>query len=229
MIFMPYAVIFDMDGVLVDSYHAHFESWERGATEIGREMSVSQFNRTFGRTSREIIAEHWGQGSLNEAEIHKFDERKESLYREIVAKAFPAMEGAEKLIRELHAAGFLLAIGSSGPPENVEMVLEKLGVKSLFAAVVTGRDVTRGKPDPQVFLTAATKLQLIPGRCAVIEDAPVGITAANSAGMTSIALLSTGHTADSVAHAKLTVTALRELSAKRIAALIDKEHPVAKW
>lgn len=226
---MPYAVIFDMDGVLVDSYHAHFESWERGATEIGREMSISQFNRTFGRTSREIIAEHWGQGTLSEAEMFRFDERKESLYREIVAKAFPAMEGAVELIRELHAAGFQLAIGSSGPPENIEMVLGKLGVKSLFHAVVTGRDVTRGKPDPQVFLTAAAKLQIEPGRCAVIEDAPAGIAAAIAAGMTSIALLSTGHTADSVAAARLTVLSLRELSAKRIAALIDKEHPVPKW
>ena len=226
---MPYAVIFDMDGVLVDSYHAHFESWERGATEIGREMSISQFNRTFGRTSREIIAEHWGLSALTEAEIQKFDERKESLYREIVAQAFPAMDGATELIRELHAAGFQLAIGSSGPPENVEMVLENLGVKSLIQAVVTGRDVTHGKPDPQVFLIAAAKLRTIPGRCAVIEDAPVGIAAANSAGMTSIALLSTGHTADSVAAAKLTVTSLRELSAKQIAALIDKNHPVAKW
>jgi beta-phosphoglucomutase len=214
------AVIFDMDGVLVDSYRAHWQSWQFMADELGRGLTEEQFVSTFGRTSREIIAEHWGADALTPVEIAEFDKKKEALYREIVARDFPVMEGAVELINDLHATGFRLAVGSSGPPENVALAVERLGAQSLFDALVTGKDVTRGKPDPQVFLVAAQKLGVAPKRCAVVEDAPVGIAAANAAGMTSIALVSTGHTPESVGHAVLVVRSLRELSSSRIAGLI---------
>lgn len=216
----PLAVIFDMDGVLVDSYSAHWQSWHFMADELGKGLTEKQFVSTFGRTSREIIAQHWGSDCLRPAEIAEFDRRKEALYREIVARDFPAMDGAIELIKDLHGAGFRLAVGSSGPPENVALAVRRLGAGPYFDALVTGRDVTRGKPDPQVFLVAADRLGFVPANCAVIEDAPVGIAAANSAGMTSIALLSTGHTTESVAAACLVVRSLRELSAARIAGLI---------
>jgi beta-phosphoglucomutase len=218
---MERGVIFDMDGVLVDSYRAHWESWRLTAEEIGQSLSEQQFAATFGRTSREIIAAHWGAGLLSATEILAFDERKEHVYRELVELAFPAMEGAADLIRHLAAAGFRLAIGSSGPPENVALVIERLGVGDVLQTRVTGRDVSRGKPDPEVFLKAAEKLGLAPARCAVVEDAPVGITAANAAGMASIALVSTGHTRESVEHARLVVMSLRELSPESITRLIE--------
>jgi beta-phosphoglucomutase len=217
----PRAVIFDMDGVLVDSYRAHWESWHFMAEELGRGLTEEQFVTTFGRTSREIIAEHWGADSLTPAEIAEFDHRKEALYREIVARDFPAMEGAADLIRSLAEAGFRLAVGSSGPPENVALAVDQLQARPYFGTLVTGRDVTRGKPDPQVFLTAAARLEVEPKHCVVVEDAPVGIAATNAAGMTSVALLSTGHTADSVAAARLIVKSLRELSPARMHELID--------
>lgn len=209
-----------MDGVLVDSYQAHWQSWHFMADELGKGLSEAQFVSTFGRTSREIIAEHWGADCLTPAEIAEFDHRKEALYRQLVAQNFPAMDGARELLRDLHSAGFLLAVGSSGPPENVALAVERLGAEELFDVQITGKDVTRGKPDPQVFLLAAERLGVTPANCAVVEDAPVGIAAANTAGMYSIALLSTGHTAASVADARLMVRSLRELSAHRIAGLI---------
>jgi beta-phosphoglucomutase len=216
----PRAVIFDMDGVLVDSYRAHWQSWHFMADELGRGLTEEQFVTTFGRTSREIIAEHWGDNALTPEEIAEFDRRKEALYRELVAKDFPAMDGARELIRSLSAAGFRLAVGSSGPPENVALAVERLQAGDYFNALITGKDVTRGKPDPQVFLTAAQRLGVDPSQCAVVEDAPVGIAAANAAGMCSIALLSTGHTAESVAAARVIVHSLRELTPERIAELI---------
>jgi beta-phosphoglucomutase len=216
------AVIFDMDGVLVDSYRAHWQSWHFMADEMGKGLSEEQFVATFGRTSREIIAEHWGADCLSPAEIAEFDRRKEALYRELVARDFPAMDGALELIQSLWQAGFRLAVGSSGPPENVALAVEKLGAQPFFHTLVTGKDVTRGKPDPQVFLTAAARLGVEPAHCAVVEDAPVGIAAANAAGMTSIALLSTGHTRESVTASRVIVDSLRELSPERIAALIDR-------
>jgi beta-phosphoglucomutase len=220
---MERGVIFDMDGVLVDSYQAHWESWRVMAAEIGQSLTEQQFAATFGRTSREIIAAHWGAGLLSPAQISQFDERKEHLYRELVERAFPAMDGAAELIHNLAAAGFRLAIGSSGPPENVALVIERLGIETEVRVRVTGRDVSRGKPDPEVFLKAAERLGLAATQCAVVEDAPVGITAANSAGMASIAMLSTGHTRESVEHARMVVTSLRELSADSIARLIESQ------
>jgi len=216
----PLAVIFDMDGVLVDSYRAHLQSWQFMADELGKGLTEAQFVATFGRTSREIIAEHWGADFLTREEIADFDRRKEALYRQLVIQDFPVMDGAIELIGDLHAAGFRLAVGSSGPPENVALAVERLDAARFFDVLVTGKDVHRGKPDPQVFLVAAERLGVPPADCAVVEDAPVGILAANAAKMASIALVSTGHTPESVSDARLVVRTLRELSPARIAALI---------
>ena len=214
------AVIFDMDGVLVDSYHAHFESWLALARECGFEFTEGDFAATFGRTSRDIIAHFWGAG-LPERRIAEMDARKEALYRDLIARAFPAMPGARELIRGLHGAGFALAVGSSGPPENVEVTMEGLCLRECFAAAVTGEDVTRGKPDPQVFLIAAGRVGVEPGRCAVIEDAPAGVEAANRAGMASVALTGTAPR-PKLAHADLVVDSLAELSPESIADLIGR-------
>ena len=215
------AVIFDVDGVLVDSYDAHFRSWRDMAREVGRELTSEQFATTFGRTSREIIEHHWGQGALSPAEIKAFDDRKEALYRDLVWNAFPAMDGARELIAALHAAGVPLAVGSSGPPENVALAIDRLAANACIQARVTGQDVTRGKPDPEVFLLAAKKLGVAPSACAVIEDAPAGIAAANAAGMLSIALQSTGHTPEDAREANHVIHSLRELSPALIARWIN--------
>ena len=214
------AVIFDMDGVLVDSYAAHFESWRDAVEAEGLHITQEQFARTFGRTSREIIAELWGSDCFTPEELEEFDRRKEAAYRRLVAEDFPAMDGARELIEALHGSAFRLAIGSSGPLENVELALDRLGVAKLFEGRVTGRDVQRGKPDPQVFLLAAERVGARPAACAVIEDAPVGVTAANGAGMTSIGLASAGRAIEELSHARLAVRSLRELSVERIEDLV---------
>jgi beta-phosphoglucomutase len=206
------AVIFDMDGVLVDSYHAHFESWLMAARREGLGFTEAEFAGTFGRTSREIIAHFWGEGRLNEAEIATLDAWKESAFRDLVAENFPAMPGARELLAALSASGFLLAVGSSGPPENVSMVLDRLEAKSYFRAIVTGMDVTRGKPDPQVFLLAAERLGVPPARCVVVEDARPGIEAAHAAGMKAVGLVSTGRTAEELAQANHLARTLFELT-----------------
>ena len=211
---MERAVIFDMDGVLVDSFGPHEESWLRAAEEGGVAMTRDQFATTFGRTSREIIRHFWGDG-LSEPEMREIDDRKEALYRDLVRDDFPTMPGAVELIDDLHAAGFRLAVGSSGPPENIALSVGCLERASRFSAVVTGHDVVRGKPDPEVFLLAGTRLSVPPERCAVIEDAVAGVRAANAAGMFSVALVGTT-TREALAEADLVVDALGELSARRI-------------
>ncbi|NQT38217.1 MAG: HAD family phosphatase [Planctomycetes bacterium] len=215
-----FAVIFDMDGVLVDSYHAHFKSWQAVAAEEGLAITEADFAAQFGRTSREIIAAYWHEGSYTEDQIAEMDDRKESAFRRILEAGFPVMPGAVELLDSLANAGFALGLGSSGPPENIDLVLSQLKARSMFGAVVTGCDVTRGKPDPQVFLLAAQRLDAAPGRCAVVEDAPAGVRAANAAGMTSVGLASTGHTRESLREADLVVDALAELSPRLLRELI---------
>jgi beta-phosphoglucomutase len=217
------AVIFDMDGVLVDSYQAHFQSWQRAAASVGRSMSLEEFNATFGRTSREIIPALWPDAVSGENDIARLDALKEAAYRKILAANFPPMPGVTQLLESLHADGFALAIGSSGPPENVELVLDRLGGRGLFGAVVDGMDVTRGKPDPQVFVLAAERLAVPPRRCAVVEDAPLGIAAAKAAGMASVGLVSTGRTREGLAQADLVVDSLAEVSPALFRSLIRRQ------
>lgn len=216
-----YAAIFDMDGVLVDTYHAHYQSWLAMAAAEGFSFTEEEFAKTFGRTSREIIAHFWGRGRLSDEEIAAMDEQKEAAFRRIIAEKFPAMPGAVELLESLHQAGFALAVGSSGPPENVELVVDKLGVRNLLGAVVTGRDVTRGKPDPEVFLLAAKRLGVAPACCVVVEDAPAGIEAARRAGMAGVGLASTGRTPEDLAAADLVAERLDELSPEKLRELID--------
>jgi beta-phosphoglucomutase len=214
-----------MDGVLVDSYQAHFKSWRRMAAEHGIAMTEAQFATTFGRTSRDIIAHFWGVDSrgaprLSDAEIAAMDQRKERIYRDMISVDFPAMDGARELLADLHRAGFALAIGSSGPSENVEAALTGLGQAQLFGATVNGMEVTRGKPDPQVFLLAAGKLAVPPANCAVVEDAPAGLRAARAAGMAAIALTGTASRDVLTPLADCVVDSLRELGPELIARLI---------
>jgi beta-phosphoglucomutase len=214
-------VIFDVDGVLVDSYRAHFESWRRMAHAVGLEMEEPQFAATFGRTSQDIIRQLWGKHLPPGTDIAALDDLKEAAYRDILRQSFPAMDGAGELLAALHRSGFRLAVGSSGPPENVELVIQQLHAERLFQASVNGKQVSHGKPHPEVFLTAAEKLGLAPGQCAVVEDAPAGIEAARRAGMAAIALTGTAPPEILALRAHLVVDSLRDLSSRRIATLIE--------
>ncbi|MCE9545235.1 MAG: HAD family phosphatase [Planctomycetia bacterium] len=211
------AVIFDVDGVLVDSYQAHLTSWQQLAAEAGYGLSVEEFARTFGRTSREIIREFWPPEGLTDERIRELDDRKEALYRQLIAKQFPEMPAARALIADLRRSGFAVGLGTSGPPENLALVLRELDGPAWCQAAISGADVKRGKPDPEVFLLCAERLGVPPARCAVVEDAAPGIAAANAAGMLSIGFVSHGHTHAELAAANRKVDGLGELSAERIA------------
>ena len=134
------------------------------------------------------------------------------------------MPGAGDLIEALSRDGARLALGSSGPPENVALLLEHLPEARHLHAVVTGRDVRHGKPDPEVFLKAAGKLGLPPAACAVVEDSPAGLEAARRAGMTAIALVGTASPAVLEAQADWVTDALAKLDPARIRRLIARRN-----
>lgn len=216
-----YAVIFDVDGVLVDSYDAHFQSWQQLALRYDRVCTEADFAAGFGRTSREVLQMQWSDANLSDEQIEQLDLEKEAIYREIVDQNFPVMPGAIELINQLTDQGIPFAMGSSGPPENTVLAAEKLGVAKTLSAMVTGADVQFGKPHPEVFLTAAAKMNLPSERCLVIEDAPAGIEAAKRAGMFCVGFASRGRTAEDIQQADLKITALKELSIEKICNAID--------
>lgn len=202
-------VIFDMDGVLIDSARPHLESWLRLGKENDQPITDEAVRRTFGRQNRDIIPTLFG--SVGDQRMQELADRKEAIYRDLVRENPPVVDGAIDLVRELFAAGVHLAVGSSAPRLNIELVLDAMGVADCMTAVVSGDDVTRGKPDPQVFSMAADQLGLPPARCVVVEDAPVGIEAARAAGTRCVAVLM-HHPADSFPTAHEIVARLVDLT-----------------
>ena len=132
-----------MDGVLVDSYEPHYLSWRETVAAEGIDLTRTKFAELFGRTSREIFVRLFGENRYSDAQIEDMDRRKETAYRRRVENDFPAMPGIHELLESLCAAGFKTAVGSSGPPENVALAVDKLGGDHCFDAIVTGMDVTR--------------------------------------------------------------------------------------
>jgi HAD superfamily hydrolase (TIGR01509 family) len=211
--------IFDMDGVLVDSAELHYRAWSRLGEELGAPHPREVFERTFGMHNRQIIP-IWLGRELPPDELEALSVRKEALYREAAAAGIAPLEGVIDLIGSLWRSGFALAVGSSGPLANVELILDALGVRDRFTALSTGDDVTHGKPDPEVFIKAARKLGLPPERCAVIEDAPQGVEAGLRAGARVVAVAST-RPARELRAAHLVVSSLAELDAPRLRRVIE--------
>ena len=219
---MP-AVIFDLDGTLIDSYTAHFQAWTALAADLGHTLQEAEFQKQFGRKNEPILEElhGWlGLPSPDEATMATLATTKEERFRSIIGPSFPEMEGASQLIGSLRDAGWRLAVGSSAPRENIDFCLAKfqaVGVK--FDAVACGSDVKHGKPAPDVFLLAAERLGVPADQCIVVEDAAPGVEAANRAGMTSVGLCSMGRTREELAAADLVVGTLHELNPDSLDAL----------
>lgn len=213
-------VIFDMDGVLVDSAEAHWQSWRLLLEENGRSASKETFAQTFGKQNRDIIPILFGP--VVPGRLIELSDRKEVIYRDIIRDQVPIVDGAVRLINELAEADTKLAIGSSGPLANIQLVLNAMNVAHLFSAIVSADDVTRGKPDPQVFSLACQRLALPPHRCVVIEDAPVGITAARAAGTKSVAVLM-HHSVEAFREADVTASRLGALTATTLKNLAEAD------
>ena len=214
-----FCVIFDMDGVLADTGPIHYESWVRMAKEIGKKFTRKFFNLTFGQQSVPITRILVGD-NVDQELVEKWANLKERYYREMAEEKIVPLPGVLSLLQELETLGFKLAVGSSGPPENVDLLLESLRIKHYFDIVITASDVKNGKPAPDVFLIASKKLTVLPSNCVVIEDAPVGIEAAKSAGMKCIALRTT-HCNVELLKADLIVSDLSQISGQDIIKLLS--------
>ncbi len=206
----PLGIIFDWDGVIIDSSQQHEESWERLAEEEGKVLPSDHFTVGFGRKNEWIIPTllKWTD---NEEEIRRLSLRKEALYREVVIeKGLVALPGVAEFLQRLKAAGIPSCVGSSTHRANIDTIMGVLGFEGLFGGIVTAEDVTHGKPDPEVFLKAAAKTGCAPEQCIVFEDAMAGIEAARAGGIKVVGVATT-HPADELSMTDRVVHRLDEL------------------
>jgi len=215
---IPWGLLFDWDGVVIDSSEQHERSWELLAAERGLPLPEGHFKAGFGKKN-EIIIPALGWGDDPDL-VRELADRKEALYRKLVAEdGVTVLPGARELLEALKREGIPRAVGSSTPRENLDALFAVTGLDQLFDAVVCGSDVTHGKPHPEVFLAGASRLGLDPGRCIVIEDAFAGIDAARNAGMKVVGVATT-NPIDSLSLCDLAVTSLVEVTPARLHSLL---------
>lgn len=214
-----FGVIFDWDGVVIDSSRAHERAWELLAAEVRRPLPAGHFKAGFGRKNEHIIPHILGW-EFPADEVVACGRRKEELYRAVLAQeGIQPLPGAATLLGGLQAAGVPCAVGSSTERRNIDTIMALIGFGGYFQAIVSADDVTRGKPDPQVFQFAAAAIGVPPGRCVVFEDSLAGLEAARAGGMKSVGVATTHPPENLAGHADRVVRRLDELTAADLAVL----------
>ncbi len=210
------AILWDMDGTLIDSADYHFQSWVDALEPEGLSVTREQFLATFGWKNDRILRQ-WIGPDVDPEWSARVGDAKERDYRHLVrTRGLQPLPGADRWLRELHEAGWPQAIASSAPRANIEVALEVLGWSPYFGALASGDDVRAGKPDPEIFLFAASRLSVAAPRCIVVEDAAAGVEAARRGGMRCIGV----GPAAAAAGPDLALTSLEELSAEAIDRLL---------
>lgn len=187
------AVLWDMDGTLIDSEEFHWTSWRDTLAKEGIAITHEQFLASFGQRNDSILPQWLGSAATAET-MARIGNAKEVLYRELVRRqGISPLPGVADWIHRLHDQGWLQAVASAAPRANIDAILEALGATHVFQAIVSAEDVHRGKPDPEVYLVAASRVGVAPERCIVVEDAVAGVEGAHRAGMKSIGVSRNGH------------------------------------
>jgi len=212
------AVLWDMDGTLINSMPYHWQAWQDILRQINRTVEHGVWNQTVGMRNSEIIPLLFPQ--MSPAEAAYVDRTKEARYRELIeAQGIELLPGVATWIQRFQAAGWKQAVASSAPPENVAAIAHVLHLNGTFEAMISGADVQRGKPEPDIFLAAAQHLNVKPQQCLVIEDATTGIEAAHRAGMKAIGVLST----HPHLQADLVVKSMQDLTWEMIESVLHNE------
>lgn len=175
-------IIFDMDGVLADNHFEQRAAWKKTVAEAGLgELTQSGFDRYAGRRNEEIL-EGLADGKLTKERIDHFSAQKEIFYRKLATNSLTPVKGLVEFLNFLVSKNYHLAVATSAPPENVELVLNKFRISDIFKAILDSEDVVHGKPNPEIYERAAHALGYKPQDCFVFEDSKSGIKAAKAAG-----------------------------------------------
>jgi beta-phosphoglucomutase len=185
------AIIFDMDGVIVDNHHFHLKSWLHFFEKHGVSMNEAEYKQQVnGRTMGEILPKIMKR-EMSKDEIRKLGGQKEATYREMYQPHIKPTGGVPQFLEELEKRRVPFAVATSAPPENVKFTLENTGLRERFSTIIDDTMVSKGKPDPEVYLTAAKTLDMPPERCIVFEDAILGIQSGKNAGMKVVGVATT--------------------------------------
>lgn len=220
-------LLFDWDGVVIDSHQQHEESWELLAAELNTNVPAGFFEQTFGMRNQQIIPLWFPEMAGNITEIQRLGDRKEKLYRQILRRdGIQALPGVKAFLQAAKETGIPRSVGSSTPRKNIDTVIEMAGLEGLFDAIVCAEDVQRGKPDPEVFLLGAQRLNRKPECCIVFEDAFVGIAAGLAGGMKVVGIATT-HPIEKLHEAHHAVHSLEGIHPQQLAELLGLFTPSA--
>ncbi|MFP4292667.1 MAG: HAD family hydrolase [Cyclobacteriaceae bacterium] len=184
------AVIFDMDGTMVDNMMVHHRAWQVKLRELGMDLPLEEIRAKVHGINEEILERLFGeQLTPDERRRHSFE--KEKAYREIFKDSLVLVEGLDIYLEEIRSRGIKMAIGSAAPPENVDFVLDTLQIRHLFDAILHARNVKKGKPDPEIYLSLMEILGFSPSEVLIFEDSPVGAEAAVRSGARTIVINTT--------------------------------------
>jgi beta-phosphoglucomutase len=206
------AVLFDLDGVIIDSRQHHLTAWHQFAREAGLAHAPDYFTRTFGLRNEPII--RGLAPELTPSRLAELAERKEELFRASARGCLELLPGVREVLTWLDDQQIPKAVVTSAPRANLNMVVESLSIRAHFQGLVAEEDATKGKPDPEGFLVAARRVGVEPARCVVIEDAPAGLQAAKGGGMRAVGVTTT-HPAAELGDADLVVDSLAEETVRR--------------
>ena len=216
------AVLWDLDGTIVDSALYHKLAWRETFTKRGLDFTEDNFIFSFGRRNEEIIRKLISP-SMSPQEIAIISDEKEETFRRLMKNSTKALPGVLELLESLAKAKFKLALASSTPGDNVRLITEILGIKNDFKVFIAGEDVSEGKPSPQVFLLAAQKLGVQPQNCVVIEDAVVGVRAAKRGGMYCIAVTNTSPK-EALSEADIVIDSLEKITVGTVGKLFNNAN-----
>ena len=188
---MDIAAIFDMDGVIADNGEFHQKAWEEFSQRHNLSFSKEKFkNDYFGRTNEQVLPELFGK-ELTGEEIHQLGDEKEAIYREIYRPHLKPIPGLIDFLEELHKNEIPVGVATSAPQDNVDFILDGLGINKFIMTVVTDSMVKNGKPHPEIYLKAAELLKTAPDNCVVFEDSMSGTKSAYDAGSRIVAITTT--------------------------------------
>ena len=183
----PKAVLWDMDGTLIDSAEYHWQTWRDALAALGVPLTREDFNGWFGSRNDRILSRYFP--GISAGDIQRIGDLKEERYRELVRRdGVVLLPGIGDWLARLRNAGWRQAVASSAPPANIDVLVDVLGLHDTFNAVVSAEEVAHGKPAPDVFFRAAEKVGVAPARCVVVEDAAIGVEAGRRGGMRTIGI-----------------------------------------
>lgn len=213
-----FAVIFDMDGVIVDNYLFHKKAWKNFCDKYKLDFEKAFRSKVFGGTNRDHL-ETFFERSLSSEEVFMYETEKESMYRDLYRSHIQSVPGLKDFLKELLNLNIPIALATSSPAVNVKFVLSSVNLTAFFKVILDASHVTMGKPDPEIYMKSSALLNMPPENCIVFEDSKNGITAAQAAGMKVVALTTT-HPADELPEVDMVIENFKDLDTLQLRNLL---------